>query len=76
MFKPETAELHMGILQNRLLKIKGQMNVAAAKMDMKDVKGIDPESERIRFLKLDKEYEQVDKELMEYENKVLDLTKL
>ncbi len=68
----------MGILQNRLLQIKGKMNVCMAKMNMEhvDKKNVDPETERLKFRALDQEYAKVEKALTAYEDLVLDLTSL
>lgn len=69
------AELHLGILQNRQTKLKQQMNVCAAKLDMKN-KNIDKKEEREKFERLNVEYTKIEEEICDYEEKVLEITKL
>ena len=78
MLTPAHMELHMGVLQNRLALIKGQMNVAMAKMNFTPeqckANEVDPEKERLRWLSLDKQHQGISEELRLYEDKVLSAT--
>jgi len=87
VFNAKNAELHMGILQNRLGDIKGQMQVCLHKLDMKDAQigksaenpianGIDYEEEKLKFAGLDAKYGKLKIQLEMYENEVLNHTKL
>lgn len=75
-FNTESAELHMGILQNRLHRLKGQMNACALRMNQEEDKTIDKESEELKFNQFNQRHEEIDKELVAYEDKVLKLTEL
>ena len=78
MFDAKNAELHLGILQNKLIRLKGLMNLASMRMDMDkpEEKGIDPETEKLNFAKHDKAYRKIEKAIEAYEDQVLLLTKL
>lgn len=74
------AELHMGILQNRLEKLRGKMQICMQRITMKkenaDLKEIDVESEELKFKQFSQQYDETDFNLKAYEEKVLELTKL
>ena len=74
-------ELHLGILQNRLGKFKGQMVSAQHKVDMKMEKpesypDIDMETENLKIKDLEQKFDATDAEIEAYEDLVLSLTKL
>lgn len=79
-------ELHLGILQNRLAKIRSKQNVCANKITMKENEPKDPkakqtldidiETENLTLKALEKEHEKAEEEIAKYEEKVLKLTKL
>jgi len=77
-FSPQSAELHLGILQNRMKDIKGQMTACMAKMNMDEKvqkdNEIDPKKEAQRFKELDKKYLALQNEVAEYEDKCLAAT--
>lgn len=80
------AELHLGILQNRLAKIRGEQNICANKILMKEHESKDPnakqtldidiETEKLNEKALEKKYAKAEKELIAYEDAVLKLTTL
>jgi len=90
--KAELMELHMGIFQNRLEKIKGMMNAVSLRMDMvgksavggdlantsDEQAGFDKQKAEFEaeFDRLDNEYKTIEGNLIDYENKVLILTEL
>ena len=73
--KLKYAELHLGILINRLEKIKKQMSVCTAKITMK-AEGTDIDAEELKYKNLNMEYSALDEELTAFEDKVLKLTNL
>lgn len=82
-FNSDRAQLHLGILQSRLEKIKGKMRVAMGRVTMAEDPmqdatklGIDVEMEKLKFAALDKEYGELEEEFIKYEDKVLSLTEL
>lgn len=82
-FQAKNAELHLGILQNRLINIKNKMNVAASRVSMAedplrkmDIAGLDIELEKLKYQALNKEYEELEKVLYDYEDSVLTLTQI
>ena len=76
-FDSHSAELHLGILQNRMQRLKGKMNACMLKMDNEvDMKGVDKELEKYKFEECSRDYDRLEKEANDYEEKVLQLTKL
>lgn len=77
-FDPKMAELHLGVLQNKLARCKGLMNLASMRMDMDkpEEKGIDVETEKLNFKKWDQKFRGLEKDIEVYEDKVLKLTSL
>lgn len=71
MFKPAVAELHMGILNQRLQRLKGHINAHTLRADQKDA---DKETEELKAKEYIQKYEETDKRLVEYEDKILKLT--
>lgn len=78
MKDPKAAELHLGILQNRAHNLKQEMNVCMLKVDMEDPKekGIDVESENLKFEALNKKFKLVEQRITNYEDKILTSTEL
>jgi len=78
----DAASLHMGILQNRLHALKGKMQVCMSKISMKEgeegknLPDIDIESEKLKFESYNQQSHEIEQNLIQYENKVLELTKL
>lgn len=71
--------LHLGILQNRLAEIGGEINVCKNKVNMCDDgikrdKIFDKEEEELKLKALEKRKEQMKQRIDEYEDKVLELT--
>lgn len=77
-FDPKMAELHLGVLQNRLAKCRGHMNAASLRIDMREPEkqGIDVETEKLNFKKWDQKHRGLEKDIEVYEDKVLKLTSL
>jgi hypothetical protein len=78
-FDTQSAELHLGILQQQIQRLKGKKHQCAFILDEDnnlDRDGIDMETEKLNL----KNYEQKEKEMEEaleaYENKCLELTQL
>jgi len=72
-FKPDQAELHMGILQNRKIDLEGKLRACMLRMDQE---GVDKESMELESNSINQKLDALEAELTEYENKVLELTKL
>lgn len=73
--KLKYAELHLGILMNRLEKLRKQMGVCTAKISIK-AEGTDVDVEELKYNNLNIEYSRLEEEVNEYENQVLALTNL
>ncbi len=74
-------ELHMGILQNRLNNLKGKMQASMSKMMMKEESpekypDLDLEKLKLDFEALNQKSQEVEHNLNQYEEKVLEITKL
>lgn len=83
MFDPKAAELHLGILQNRLGYIRDKQQACDQKIMLKEGQegkdlypSIDLETEKLTKKALQREYDKLDKKLTEYEDGVLKLTPL
>lgn len=79
-FDPKSAELHLGIIQNKLQNCLGKKQRATNRMSMdeaqrEDMK-IDLETEKLNWEAANKEYEAWELRLAQYENAVLKLTEL
>jgi len=77
-FDPRSAELHLGILYKRIQKVKGEMAVCDAKINMENPEkhDIDTETEQLNLEKLKQDYEALQGDLVAYEDQVLSLTQL
>ncbi len=77
-----SAELHLGILRVRLQDLKGKMQACLSKISMKEgeegknLPDIDLESEKLKFESLNQQSHEIEQNLTQYEDKVLELTKL
>ena len=82
MFDPKSAELHLGILQNRLARIRAKQSSCFQKIEMKENQeagkdnypDIDVESEKLKEKALQKEFNKIEKAIRKYEDEVLELT--
>jgi hypothetical protein len=61
-------ELFMGIMQNKLARLRGKQNQTALLMDQKDA---DKETLELKLKQYEQEYEAEELRLLTYENKVL-----
>jgi hypothetical protein len=78
-FDAKEAELHLGILQNRMARLRGKMQAVAAKMNMDPEKvegGIDKPALEAEFGKLNEEHLALELVLREYEDDALAKTAL
>jgi len=75
---PAMMELHLGVLNQQLQRLKGKMTICTSKMNMDEPKklGIDIESEKLKFEGFNKAYDEIEKEMFKYEDNVLLLTRI
>jgi hypothetical protein len=75
-------EIHMGVLAQKMIRLKQQMNVCIGKLNFEGTeeelkaKGIDKESETLKWESLNQQYSALDTRLSAYEDQVLTLTEL
>jgi hypothetical protein len=74
----EGQELHLGIIQNKLNNLLGKIQACYQRMNMDEPekKGIDVETEKLKHAQYNKEYQNWEIRLEQYESKVLKLTEL
>lgn len=78
-FSTKNADLHLGILNMQLNRLKEQLRGTAQKLQMKDQDGkpmFDEETEKLNYSKFLKEATEKEAEIVSFESKVLKLTEL
>jgi hypothetical protein len=79
--KADLLELHMGILQARLSRLKGKMQASMMKMNLKEENvdkypDIDVEKEKLEFEAFNQKSQEIEHNLSQYEDKVLELSQI
>lgn len=72
-FNSKDAELHLGILQNRKQVLEGKLRACALRLDQE---GEDKEALELESNSINQKIDLIEKELKDYEDLVLEKTKL
>lgn len=79
-FDTQSAELHLGILQQQIQRVKGKKHACAFIIDEDnksiDRTGIDIETEKLNLQNYEQKAKDLEEALEAYENKCLELTQL